>query len=160
VQLVSIKSDFRNSTIEKPLIGVPHKQGKGSFAEKSLIGNIGNSFLRHFVLYLDYKNQKVIVEKGDNYDHEFPRCKSGLQLLYTENHDIEVHFVSPNTPAHEVGFKKGDIIKTINGIDVNYFGGIISIRELLKEKTGTTYTFSVLREKELMEMQLILRELF
>jgi hypothetical protein len=147
-------------TIEKPLIGVPHKQGKGSFAEKSLIGNIGNTFLRHFVLYLDYKNQKVIVEKGDNYDHEFLRYKSGLQLLYTENHDIEVHFVSPSTPAHEVGFKKGDIIKTINGIDVDYFDGIISIRELLREKTGTTYTFSVLREKELMEMQLTLRELF
>jgi len=124
------------------------------------VGNVGNSFLRHFVLYLDYKNQRVIVEKGDNYDYKFPRHKSGLQLWYTDNNDIEVLFAAPNTPADEAGFKKGDIIKTINGIDVDYFDGIISIRKLLKEKAGITYTFEVLRNKEFIEMQLTLRELF
>lgn len=147
-------------TIENPLIGVPYQEGKGSFAEKSLVGNVGNSFLRHFVLYLDYKNQRVIVEKGDNYDYKFPRHKSGLQLWYTDNNDIEVLFAAPNTPADEAGFKKGDIIKAINGIDVDYFDGIISIRNLLKEKAGITYIFEVLRNKEFIEMQLTLRELF
>jgi len=147
-------------TIENPLIGVPHQEGKGSFAEKSLVGNVGNSFLRHFVLYLDYENQNVVVEKGDNYNHEFPRRKSGLQLWYNTDSDIEVFFVSPNTPADEADFKQGDIIKAINGIDVDYFDGIISIRKLLSEKGGVTYTFDVLRNNELMEMQLTLRELF
>jgi hypothetical protein len=147
-------------TIKNPLIGVPHQEGTGSFSQKSVIGNLGNSVLRHFVLYLDYENQRLILEKGENYDHEFPRYKSGLQLVYSDDHDIIVHFVAPNTPADEVGFKKGDIIKAINGIDVNYFDGIISIRKLFMETAGTTYTIDVLRDKELIEKQLTLRELF
>jgi outer membrane lipoprotein-sorting protein/membrane-associated protease RseP (regulator of RpoE activity) len=146
--------------IKNPLIGVPYQEGTGSFSQKSLVGNAGNSFLRHFVLYLDYKNQRVILEKGDNYDYEFPRYKSGLALMYTEDYDIEVHFVAPKTPADEVGFKKGDIIKDINGIDVDYFDGIISIRKLFMEKAGTTFTFSVLRNDEFIGKQLTLRELF
>ncbi|KYK38108.1 MAG: hypothetical protein AYK18_07990 [Theionarchaea archaeon DG-70] len=86
-------------TIKNPLIGVPRAEGQGAFSHRGVVGNIGNSFLRHFVLYLDYKNQRVILEKGDNYDKEFPKPKSGLQLLYTTDHDIEVHFVAQNTPA-------------------------------------------------------------
>ncbi|UCG92407.1 MAG: clan AA aspartic protease, partial [candidate division WOR-3 bacterium] len=83
VRLLQFKTiELDGFTIRNPLIGVPYQEGTGCIAEKSLVGNIGNAFLRHFVLYLDYKNQRVIVEKGDNYDHEFPRPKSGLQLWY------------------------------------------------------------------------------
>ena len=123
-------------------------------------GNIGNTFLRHFVLYLDYKNQQVILEKGDNYDKVFPRPKSGLQLVYNPDQDIEVHFVSPNAPADAVGFKKGDIVKKINGIDVQNYDGIIAIRKLMREDAGTTYTFEIMRKNERMEKRLELRELF
>jgi len=146
--------------IKNPLIGIPHQEGKGAFDEKSLIGNIGNDFLQHFVLYLDYRNQRVILEKGLDFSKEFSRSKSGLQLLYTENNEITIHFVSPNTPAHESGFKAGDIIESINGIDVAYFGGISSIRKLMKEKAGTTYTFKVLRDNELREIKMTLIDLY
>ena len=147
-------------TIKNPLIGVPRAEGQGAFSHRGVVGNIGNSFLRHFVLYLDYKDQRVILEKGDNYDKEFPKPKSGLQLLYNPDHDIEVHFVSPNTPAEVAGFKKGDIIKTINRIDVQHYDGIIAIRKLLREKAGTTYTFEIVRKNQRIEKQLTLQDLY
>jgi C-terminal processing protease CtpA/Prc len=100
------------------------------------------------------------MEKGDDYDKVFPRPKSGLQIMYNPDQDIEVHFVSPNTPADVVGFKKGDIVKKINGIDVQRYDGIIAIRKLLREDAGTTYTFEILRENERMEKRLVLQELF
>ena len=146
--------------LRDPLIGMPLREGTGSFAEESMIGNVGNSFLRNFVLYMDYSNQKVILEKGADYGREFQRGKSGLQYLYNKDDDIEVRFVSPGTPADDAGFKEGDIIKSINGIEVQYLDGIIALRKLMREEAGTTYMIGILREGKPYEKQLTLRDLF
>jgi hypothetical protein len=152
--------ELNSFVVENPVIGVPEEVDKGCFADRSLVGNIGNTFLRHFVLYLDYKNQQIIVEKGNDYNKDFPSSKSGLQLWYTENYDIAVMFAAPNTPSHEAGFQKGDIIKAINGIDVHYFDGIIAIRKLFEEEAGTTYEFDVVRNSKPLKIELTLRDLF
>ncbi len=116
--------------------------------------------MRHFVLYLDYKNQRVILEQGEDFGKQFPRDKSGLQILHGESGDIEVFSVPRNTPAEKAGFKQGDIIQAMNGVDVNYFDGIVAIRKLLKEKAGTKYTFKVLRNGTTKEITLTLHDLF
>jgi hypothetical protein len=146
--------------ISNVLIGVPHEQGTGVFSQKAVVGNIGNSFLRNFVLYFDYKNQRLIFEKGDNFGKDFPMPKSGLQFCYNANNDVEVVFVSPNTPAHEIGFEKGDIIKAINGIDVQFYNGIIALRKLMRQEAGTIFTVDLLRDTRVMKKQLTLRDLY
>jgi hypothetical protein len=157
-QFKSIEID--GFTIANPIIGIPYQEGKGSFGRESIIGNIGNTFLRHFVLFLDYKHQRVIIEKGDNYGKPFSRAKAGLQLWYGDSGDIEVFNVSPRTPADESGFKKGDIITAINGIDITHLDGIIAIRRLLREKEGITYSFTISRKGKELEIPLKLRELY
>jgi len=152
--------DVEGFVLRNPLIGTPHEEGTGSFAQETVIGNIGNSLLRNFVLYLDYGKQRVILEKGDDFGKEFPQQKSGLQFYYSTNNDVEVVFVSPNTPALEAGFQKGDIIKSINGIEVQYYGGLIALRKLMKAEAGTTYTIEILRDKKVKRLQLTLRDLF
>lgn len=146
--------------LKDPLIGIPSQEGTGSFAEESMIGNVGNSFLRNFVLYMDYSNQKVILEKGNDFGKEFPRSKSGFQFLYNADNEVEVRFVSPNTPADDVGFKEGDIITSINGIEVQYLDGVIALRKLMRTEAGTTYTVGILREGKPLDRQLTLRDLF
>jgi hypothetical protein len=146
--------------LKNPLIGTPREEGTGSFAEETTIGNIGNSFLRNFVFYLDYEKQRVILEKGDEFGKEFPRPKSGLQFYYNDDKDVEVVFVSPNTPASEAGFEKGDIIKTINGIDVEFYDGIIALRKLMRKEAGTTYAVGIVHDGKSLEKQLTLRDLF
>jgi C-terminal processing protease CtpA/Prc len=146
--------------LENPLIGTAHEEGTGAFSQHTVIGNIGNSFFRNFVLYLDYNNQRVILEKGDDFGKDFPRPKSGLQFYYNNDDDVEVVFVSPDTPAHQAGFKKGDIITAINGIDVEFFDGIIALRKLMREDVGTTYDIEILRGTDRMEKQLTLQNLF
>ncbi|KPK63412.1 hypothetical protein AMJ83_07010 [candidate division WOR_3 bacterium SM23_42] len=146
--------------LENPLIGMPSQEGTGSFAEESMIGNVGNSFLRNFVLYMDYSDQKVILEKGDDFGKEFQRGKSGLQYLYNADNDVEVQFVSPNTPADDAGFKERDIITSINGIEVQYLDGVIALRKLMRAEAGTTYTIGILREGKTFDKQLTLRDLF
>lgn len=145
---------------EQPIISIPLQKGEGTFAKTERIGNIGNELLRHFVLYLDYKNQRVILEQGDDFNKQFPRDKSGLQILYTEDGNIEVFSVPAQTPAEKAGFKQGDIIQSINGIDIDYIDGIIAIRELLRERDGTKYTFTILRNGKTKEITLTLHDLF
>jgi hypothetical protein len=99
--------------VKDPLITIPLEKGEGALSRQELIGVVGNSFLRHFVIYLDYKNQQIIVEKGRNFNKVFPIDKSGLQIILSENNEIEVYYVSPRTPAEVAKFKKGDIIKSI-----------------------------------------------
>lgn len=152
--------EINGYVIKNPLIAIPYEEGKGAHSGETQIGVIGNSFLQHFVLYMDYRKQRIILEKGDDFTYEFPRGKSGLALLYNEDNDIEVLYVPSNTPAEESGFKKGDIIKAINEIDVGFFDGIIAVRKLMREKAGTEYLFSVLRNGELKKIKLTLRDLF
>jgi S1-C subfamily serine protease len=128
--------------------------------DKALLGNVGNAVFRHFVIYLDYKNQQLIVEKGKHFGHRFPQDRSGLHLMATEKGEIEVVWVSSGTPGEQTGVKKGDLIKALNGTDAASFGGVIAVRTLFKEKIGTRYEVTVLRNGKPLHLQLELRDLY
>ncbi len=147
-------------TVERPIISMAGSDGemKGGFSGGELVGNLGNTLFRHFVLYLDYKNQQVVVEKGDDFETEFPWDKSGLQLWRPEE-ACEVLYVSPGTPADEAGFQEDDTVLTINGIDVERFGGMLEFRAMLREEPGTEYIFAIERDGKREELKLVLRDL-
>jgi outer membrane lipoprotein-sorting protein len=152
--------EFAGMTIKDPIISIPLGRGEGAFADEALTGNIGNSLLRHFVIYLDYKHQQVIVEKGDNFGKAFPRDNSGMQIGKSENGDLKVIFVADETPAHKAGLKMGDVIRSVNDVDIEHLGGLISLREMLREKPGTKYKIEVIRDGKSKEIKLELKDLF
>ena len=152
--------EWAGFTIRNPLIGMPLEQGEGAFRRRELVGNLGNSLFRHFVLYLDYERQQVIVEKGENFEHDFPRDKSGLQIVLNDDDAVEIVFVAPDTPAAKSGLEKGDIIESINGIGTQYLGGLLAVRDLLRKEAGTKYTFVVTRKSGTKELTLKLRDLY
>ncbi|MGD8922190.1 MAG: aspartyl protease family protein [Candidatus Zixiibacteriota bacterium] len=139
---------FAGFTLLRPVIDIPMQKGQGAFAQSELIGNIGNDVFDHFVLYLDYDNQKVIVEKGEDFGVDFPRDRSGIQLWLNDDDAIAVFFVAPNTPGAKAGVEKGDQLVSINGIPVGYFDGIIAIRKLFREKSGTELKLVIIRDNE------------
>lgn len=151
--------EFAGFVNENPLITITLEKGEGAFASKELTGNIGNTLLRHFVLYLDYKREQVIVEKGDDFDRVFPHNNSGIQVVKSENDEMEVLFVADNTPGAKAGFQVGDIIQSVNGIDVDHLNGIVALKKLLREEPGTKYTVSVVREGKPKTLKLTLQDL-
>lgn len=133
---------------------------EGGSGSKESAGIIGNQTFRHFIIYLDYNKQQVILEKGKDFDKKFPIDKSGLQLKLSDGGDITVFYVPVGTPAFDAGFKKGDIVTAINDKDIKSFGGLMPVMELLKEKAGTEYKFTILRDGQTKQINLKLKDLF
>jgi hypothetical protein len=152
--------EFAGFTLPNPRISsAGHDENvEGAFAGGELVGNLGTTLFRHFVLYLDYERQQVIVEKGDDFETEFPWDRSGLQL-WRPDEVVEVLYVSPGTPAEEAGFAEGDTVLSINGIGVESFGGLMALREMFRADVGTEYDFEVERDGESRTLTLVLREL-
>jgi hypothetical protein len=146
-------------TLEEPLISMPLQTG-GALGSTEGTGNLGNSVLRHFVLYLDYERQQIILEGGADFGKDFPSDKSGLALTVNDHDDIEVFYVSPGTPAERARFQQGDVVRSVNGIPVELIDGVIALRELLKAESGTEYRFEVEREGTDKYINLKLRDLF
>ena len=145
-------------TLEDPLISTPLQTG-GALGSTEGTGNLGNSVLRHFVVYLDYERQHVVLEEGADFGKDFPSDRSGLALTVGENDDIEVFYVSPGTPAERARLQPGDIIRSVNGIPVGLFDGLLAIKELLRAEAGTEYRLEVEREGENRFVKLKLRDL-
>jgi C-terminal processing protease CtpA/Prc len=143
-----------------PLINIPLSMGKGSNVSKEIIGNIGNTLLRHFTVYLDYRRQQVIIEKGKDFESKFPEDKSGMLIGKTGDGFPEIVFVAPGTPADKAGFLKGDIVRKINSTDAGSFGGIIGVRNLFLEEAGKEYNIEVIRAGSKQELKLILEDMF
>jgi outer membrane lipoprotein-sorting protein len=152
--------EFAGMTVKDPIISIPLGRGEGAFADEALTGNIGNTLLRHFVIYLDYKHQQVMVEKGEDFGKAFPRDNSGMQIGKSEDGNLKIIFVADETPAHKAGFERGDVIRSVNEVDVKYLGGLHSLREMLKEKPGTKYKIEVLRDGKSKKIKLELKDLF
>ncbi len=123
------------------------------------IGVLGNSLFRNFVLYCDYAGERLIVEKGDKFNHSWPEDNSGLQIAWSHDREIEVLFVSPSTPAEKAGFVKGDLLRSVNGIKADLLDGVIAVRKLLTADPGTTYEFVVDRMGENKKLTLKLSKL-
>lgn len=144
-------------TIEKPLIDMTKTAEKGSFQENEEIGNLGNSIMRHFIMTLDYKNQQVIFEPGGKFGMEFPRDRSGMQVMEADGDAIEIYHVAKGTPADKAGLKTGDLILDVNGIGINNLNGLKGFRELLQDKEGTEYSFTVKRGDKIKDYKLKLK---
>ena len=151
---------FAGYTVKDPVISVPREKGEGAFAAGDLTGNLGNTLFRHFVLYLDYAQGKIIVEKGADFGRDFPRDNSGLQTINNKDDRLEVLFVAGKTPASKSGFKPGDVIVSINGVDAEYLDGIVAFNKLLQKKPGTKFSVVVARGGRDVKINLKLEDLY
>ncbi len=153
------KIEFAGFTLEDLLIGFPYG-GTDSVFTTQEIGILGNSVFKNFVVYCDYVNKRVILEKGESFSKKSLWDRSGMQIIRGERDGLEIIYISAGTPADKAGFRVGDILKSINGMDIEYFDGIASIRDMMKEEAGTEYTIIINRNGEDKELKLKLADLF
>jgi hypothetical protein len=146
--------------LDHVLIGLPLREGRGGNAARELIGNIGNSLLRHFVITLDYRRQQVIFEKGRDFGRIFPRDGSGMVVGRSESGCPMVSYVSPGTPAERAGFLAGDLIQEVEGFGRDVTSRVVGVRTLLRRSPGTRYRITVLRSERMLRLDLTLEALY
>jgi len=142
------------------LLSIPQEKGQGATALGEIGGNIGNSTLKHFHIFLDYPRQQLILEPGRFFKHHFARDGSGLLVGKSADERPMVSFIAANTPAAEAGLEAGDIILSINGVPVETNQPIMPLRNLLRGAAGTEIHIAVLRNDERLEKSFTLRDLY
>lgn len=152
--------DFAGYTVPDLIIGIPTAKGTGSFSREETVGNAGNELFRHFTLYLDYSREKVIVEKGADFDKVFPVDRSGLQVVYDDTGNVSVLVASPGTPSALAGIRQGDLIQSVDGRSIKEIGGLVQLRELMKREIGTAYKLDLLRDGKPLAVNLTLKDIF
>jgi len=140
--------------ISKPIIHIHHKYTDELLTQSGIIGIFGNSLLRNFVLFVDYKKQKVLLEKGSLFNELEPLNKCGLQILNSEVDEITVQYISSGTVADEAGFQKNDIIRSVNGIDLEFLAGLQALRCMLKGAENKVFEFIVTRGDNELEFKM------
>jgi membrane-associated protease RseP (regulator of RpoE activity) len=158
-----IKSDrleFAGFTIADPPISFAYG-GTDTVLTADRIGILGNTLFRNFVLYVDYANERVIVEKGMRFNEPWPEDHSGLSVGWTTDWDaMEVLYVSPDTPADQAGFEEGDLVLSVDGESAENLDGVVGMRELLKQDPGTVLEIAIRRRGREMKISLTLADLF
>jgi membrane-associated protease RseP (regulator of RpoE activity) len=101
----------------------------GAYASKNFSGTIGESIYRRYHVFLDYARDRVIFEPTAEAAKPFPERQTyGLSLLASGNdlHTYTVAAVRAGSPAEQDGFKKGDMVATLDGKPAAQF----TLREL------------------------------
>jgi hypothetical protein len=141
--------------LKSPVITLS-RDAKGSAAHPELAGNLGGRVLRRFRVFVDYANDRILLEPNKLLDAPFEYDMSGLALI-AEGEAFErviVRRVQPETPGAAAGFLDGDQLIAIDGSKVT----LQQARELFAID-GKTYAVRVRRGAEEVTLKLTTRRM-
>lgn len=123
-------------------------------------GLIGNQILSRFEMIIDYNNQKLYLKPIKKYNKSFKVDRSGLVIFAygPRLNQYIVQDVLTNSPAEEMGIKKGDVIKKINGVPTAVLG-LHHVSSRFYKKSGKTIKLNITRKGQKLKKSLILRDL-
>jgi predicted aspartyl protease len=128
----------------------------GLLMHESQQNAIGLRFLKRHRFILDFPNKKLYLGKG-LYSFVLDReDKSGIKII-NDKGQIVIGFVDERGPAAVIGFKKGDVIKSINKMPVDG-NDLLRIRNILKGKNGEKILIKIDRHGKSIEVHLILKK--
>ncbi len=124
-------------------------------------GLIGNEILKHFKCVLDYPNKMLYMRPyRKNYYKKVAFDRSGLGLIMVgkQLQQIMVSNVFEGSPGSESGFRKGDIIKTVNGLPslLMTYSGVVN---KFRHKKNRKYRVKINRQGKILILNLTLRDL-
>lgn len=86
-------------------------------------GIIGNQLLRRFVVTIDYVREQLYFTALPGFKNKYSYDRSGLIIIVAgaQLNKYIVFDIVPNSPAARVGIRRGDEIKSVNGIPTAFF---------------------------------------
>jgi predicted aspartyl protease len=118
---------------------------RGLAAIENVDGLIGNDILERFTVTLDYRAERVLLERNGRFPEPFFRDRSGLQIARKRDGRIMIVNVVPLSPAARAGFRPGDVITRIDRTDARRFGTLQEAIALFEGIEGTAYRIEIER---------------
>lgn len=123
-------------------------------------GILGNSILNRFNFVIDYPHQKLYMKPRGRLKRKFNYDKSGIHLAASGHHlkDYIIQRVQFNSPAHDEGLRKGDVLKKIEGIPTGFYS-LTGINNILSSREGRIVSLHIDRDGERMKKKIKLRRI-
>jgi hypothetical protein len=79
---------------------------------------LGLGYLSRYTVTFDFPGQRLILDKGNQFDRNFPRNVTGLLMVRTES-GLVVSYAQEGRTGHSCGVRKGDTLLEVNGESTN-----------------------------------------
>lgn len=144
-------------TLRRPLINLSLAT-RGGFSEAEVAGNLGQRFLRNFVLSFDYEHRVLYVGKAESFGTPADYNRSGLMLDRADDGALIANQVVPGSPAARAGLVASDTVMSINGKNTEHIP-LELVDYMLAGPPGSSITGEVLRHGERHKIAFTLQEL-
>ena len=122
---------------------------------ESKLNNIGLRLLKRHTSILDFPNKRLYLRKGKCFTILDKEDKSGIKII-NGNGNIIIEYLDKRSPSAAAGLKKGDVIKSINGMAFNG-NDLLQVRDLLKGEDGKEILMQVDRNGKGIETRFSLK---
>lgn len=130
------------ATMKRPPVEVPDASA-GTFASRSVAGNIGLRVISRYDILIDFRRSTVTLVPNRRFTTPFPVDRSGFTLEQTSAAGFVILSVVARSPAAQAGLKVGDHIAAFAGRNIST--GALSLNDLQEYSTGTrAYTLTIL----------------
>ena len=144
-------------TIARPVLAITREK-KGISVLENVDGVIGNDILERFTVTLDYRAQRVLLERNSRFGEPFFKDRSGLQIARKENGAFIIVRAISDSPAGRAGFRAGDIIVKVARMKAERFKDMRELLSLFEAKEGTTYPIEIMRSGRRLKLALTLAD--
>jgi hypothetical protein len=117
-------------------------------------GLIGNDLLRRFNVILNYPDQAIYIKPNNHFLDFFDYSYTGLGI-YEVDGDVKVIDIIPDSPGDKAGFKKDDIIFSID----NNMSKNIQVFKTQLQNAGAKMKIIVLRDNKPVELSLKIKSI-
>lgn len=130
----------------------------GAFANSDLVGNIGAQVMNRFRVFLDYQQNRIILEPNSMFGKSYDRAFTGLSLEATGNdyRTFRVTGVLEDSPASEMRLQTDDIIVEVNGRPASGF--TLAQLNVMFERP-VPYELTVKRGEQILKVKLTPRQM-
>tara|TARA_R110000868_G_scaffold383578_7_gene650654 strand:- start:3419 stop:4684 length:1266 start_codon:yes stop_codon:yes gene_type:complete len=125
------------------------------FSERD--GSIGADVLRRFKVFINYKEESMILRPSSGFKDNFTYNISGMEIAtpYPDVPIFSVTHVRDSSLAHKADIRRGDILLNINRLGSQYYD--LNKLNHLFQKDGQKIQFKILRDEETIKRELILK---
>jgi hypothetical protein len=124
-------------------------------------GTIGGGLLSRFTVVYDFPEERILIKKNSGFKEPFYYNVSGLTIRSTGRglklDQFEIMEVRIGSAAHRAGLRKGDLIRTINGVSTSGMN-LGEIMSRLSQKPGKKVRIEVQRAEKRLRAEIVLSD--